>query len=180
MNYHFLSPTHWIAFTRRLKLLGTNSAAVRSSKVISHEALQHLTSDTRIVLTREMKTSSRQKFHAAMAFGVLSSASSSDLWLPLDIVLEDSMDGYQVNVTSAIEIITGKSRICFLTRSKFFLFDLLSNVRSINKSKVDFMQSCAGLVKTLQAINGTTWHDTFLNLWISALRLVQRVSICYL
>ncbi|PKI78528.1 hypothetical protein CRG98_001086 [Punica granatum] len=31
-----------------------------------------------------------------------------------------------------------------------------------------------GLVKTLQAINGTTWHDTFLSLWISALRLVQR------
>lgn len=32
-----------------------------------------------------------------------------------------------------------------------------------------------GLVKTLQAVNGTTWHNAFLGLWIAALRLVQRV-----
>lgn len=30
------------------------------------------------------------------------------------------------------------------------------------------------LVKALQAVNGTTWHNTFLDLWVSALRLVQR------
>ncbi|CAI0560054.1 unnamed protein product [Linum tenue] len=47
------------------------------------------------------------------------------------------MDGYQVNATSSIEIVTG-------------------------------------LVKSLQAMNGTTWHDTFVGLWIAALRLVQR------
>lgn len=35
----------------------------------------------------------------------------------------------------------------------------------------------AGLVKALQSVNGTTWHDTFLGLWISALRLVQRVCM---
>ncbi|OWM74192.1 hypothetical protein CDL15_Pgr008505 [Punica granatum] len=130
-------PTQWAAFTQRLKVLGTNSAALRNSKIVSHDAFQQLTSDARIVLSREMKTSSHQKFHAVMAFGALSSANFSDVWLPLDIVLEDSMDAYQVNAASAIEIITG-------------------------------------LVKTLQAINGTTWHDTFLSLWISALRLVQR------
>lgn len=33
----------------------------------------------------------------------------------------------------------------------------------------------AGLIKTLRAINGTSWHDTFLGLWLAALRLVQRV-----
>lgn len=108
MNYHIIRPSHWIAFTQRLKLLGTNSAAARSSKVISHEALQQLTSDIRVVLTRGMKTSLCQKFHAVMAFGALPSATCSDLWLPLDIVLEDLMDGYQVNATSAIEIVTGK------------------------------------------------------------------------
>ncbi|KAK9281726.1 hypothetical protein L1049_004630 [Liquidambar formosana] len=32
----------------------------------------------------------------------------------------------------------------------------------------------AGLVKALQAVNGTTWHNTFLGLWFAALRLVQR------
>nr|XP_028946817.1 mediator of RNA polymerase II transcription subunit 33A-like [Malus domestica] len=31
-----------------------------------------------------------------------------------------------------------------------------------------------GLMKVLQAINCATWHDTFLGLWIAALRLVQR------
>lgn len=74
-----------------------------------------MTSDSRIVLSRECKTSSRQKFHAVMAFGSLASsvslcpgASRSNLWLPLDMVLEDAMDGYLVNTTSAVEIITGK------------------------------------------------------------------------
>ncbi|KAE8734115.1 Mediator of RNA polymerase II transcription subunit 33B [Hibiscus syriacus] len=73
----------------------------------------------------------------ASSAGLCHGASRSDLWLPLDLVLEDAMDGYLVNTTSAVEIITG-------------------------------------LIKTLQAINGTSWHDTFLGLWISSLRLVQR------
>ncbi|GMY27543.1 mediator of RNA polymerase II transcription subunit 33A [Fagus crenata] len=137
-------PTHWLDFIQRLRLLQANSSALRSSKTLTPEALLQLTSDARIVLSRECKTSSLQKFHAVMAFGSLSSsaglcqgASRTALWLPLDLLLEDAMDGYQVNATSAIEIITG-------------------------------------LIKTLQAINGTTWHDTFLGLWIAALRLVQR------
>ncbi|XP_022722791.1 mediator of RNA polymerase II transcription subunit 33A isoform X2 [Durio zibethinus] len=136
--------THWVAFIQSLQLLGANSAALKNSKALTSEALLELTSDSRIVLSRECKTSSLQKFHAIMAFGSLVSSaglchgsSHSDLWLPLDLVLEDAMDGYLVNTTSAIEIITG-------------------------------------LVKTLQAINGTNWHDTFLGLWITSLRLVQR------
>ncbi|KAG0480467.1 hypothetical protein HPP92_011325 [Vanilla planifolia] len=32
----------------------------------------------------------------------------------------------------------------------------------------------SGLVKILQAVNGTTWHDAFLGLWMASLRLVQR------
>lgn len=35
----------------------------------------------------------------------------------------------------------------------------------------------AGLVKALQVVNGTTWHETFLGLWIAALRLLQRVGV---
>ncbi|XP_007034585.2 PREDICTED: mediator of RNA polymerase II transcription subunit 33A [Theobroma cacao] len=137
-------PAHWVGFIQSLRLLGANSAALKNSKALTFEALLELTSDSRVVLSRECKTSSLQKFHAVMAFGSLSSAaglchgaSRSDLWLPLDLVLEDAMDGYLVNTTSAIEIITG-------------------------------------LIKTLQAINGTSWHDTFLGLWIASLRLVQR------
>ncbi|KAJ1288615.1 hypothetical protein BS78_02G101500 [Paspalum vaginatum] len=32
----------------------------------------------------------------------------------------------------------------------------------------------SGLVKTLQAVNRSTWHDAFLALWVASLRLVQR------
>ncbi|KAH8499845.1 hypothetical protein H0E87_015187 [Populus deltoides] len=139
-------PTHWIRFIQRLQLLGTNSSALRNSKILTAEDLLQLTtgSGSNMVLSRESKTSSLQKFHSVMAFGSLVSssglcqgASHSALWLPLDLALEDAMDGYQVNATSAIEIITGS-------------------------------------VKALQAINGTTWHETFLGLWVAALRLVQR------
>lgn len=56
-----------------------------------------------------------------MAFGSLASsaglchgASRSALWLPLDLVLEDAMDGYQVEATSAIERISGKELFIFL------------------------------------------------------------------
>jgi hypothetical protein len=34
----------------------------------------------------------------------------------------------------------------------------------------------AGLVKALQSVNRSTWHDAFLALWVASLRLVQRVS----
>ncbi|XP_038723741.1 mediator of RNA polymerase II transcription subunit 33A isoform X2 [Tripterygium wilfordii] len=137
-------PTHWAGFAQRLHLLGSKSSALRNSKILTPEDFLRLTLDTGVILPRECKTTSLEKFHAVMAFGSVASsaglchgASRSDLWLPLDLALEDAMDGYQVNATSAIEIITG-------------------------------------LIKTLQAINGTTWHDTFLGLWIAALRLVQR------
>ncbi|GLT71444.1 hypothetical protein SLA2020_434600 [Shorea laevis] len=87
---------------------------------------------------------SGQEFHAVMVSGSLISSSNqlhgigwSALWLPIDLFLEDAMDGSQVAATSAVEILTG-------------------------------------LVKALQAVNGTTWHDTFLGLWIAALRQVQR------
>ena len=70
------------------------------------------------MFSRESKTSSLQNLHSVMAFGSLVSshglcqgASRSALWLPLDLALEDVMDGYQVNATSAIEIITGRARV---------------------------------------------------------------------
>ncbi|XP_050216500.1 mediator of RNA polymerase II transcription subunit 33A [Mercurialis annua] len=137
-------PTHWVRFVQRLQLLGAKSSALRNSKTVSAEDLMQLTSETRVVFTRESKTSSSRKYHEDMALGSLLSSAGlchgsnrSSLWLPLDLALEDAMDGYQVNATSSIEIISG-------------------------------------LTKTLQAINSTTWHETFLGLWIAALRLIQR------
>ncbi|CAN8258357.1 unnamed protein product [Cochlearia groenlandica] len=134
----------WHEFVRRVKLLGEKSSHIRNSKVLDSNDLLQLISDGRFGYSYDNKVISLQKSNAIVDFGSLASfaglchgASLSSLWLPLDLVFEDAMDGYQVNPTSAIEIITG-------------------------------------LAKTLQKINGSTWHETFLGLWIAALRLVQR------
>ncbi|XP_011033680.1 PREDICTED: mediator of RNA polymerase II transcription subunit 33B isoform X2 [Populus euphratica] len=137
-------PSHWGGFIERLQLLVVHSTALRNSKHTTPDAFLQLTSDTHRVLSREVKTISHHEFHAVMFSGSLKSsvgqchgASHSAVWLPIDLFLEDTMDGSQVTTTSAVE-------------------NLIS------------------LVKALQAVNHTTWHDTFLGLWIAALRLVQR------
>ncbi|XP_042517801.1 mediator of RNA polymerase II transcription subunit 33A-like isoform X2 [Macadamia integrifolia] len=137
-------PSHWEDFIQRLRLLAENSSALRHSKLLSPEVLLQFISNQRKLLTWKCKTSSQQEFHAVLASGSLTScagqcygATRSALWLPIDLILEDAMDGYQVTATSAIDTLTG-------------------------------------LVKSLQAVNGTSWHDAFLGLWIAALRLVQR------
>ncbi|XP_022771072.1 mediator of RNA polymerase II transcription subunit 33B-like isoform X1 [Durio zibethinus] len=137
-------PSHWGAFVQQLRVIAANSVALRNSKHVTPEALLQLTSDTRKVLSRECKTISQQEFLAVIGSGSLTSSSGhchgtnpSANWLPIDLFLENAMDGSQVAATGAVERLTG-------------------------------------LVKALQAVNGTTWHDTFLGLWIAALRLVQR------
>ncbi|KAL3572485.1 hypothetical protein D5086_026389 [Populus alba] len=137
-------PSHWGGFIERLQLLVVHSTALRNSKHTTPDAFLQLTSDTHRVLSREGKTISHHEFHAVMFSGSLKSsvgqchgASHSAVWLPIDLFLEDTMDGSLVTTTSAVE-------------------NLIS------------------LVKALQAINHTTWHDTFLGLWTAALRLVQR------
>ncbi|XP_021608160.1 mediator of RNA polymerase II transcription subunit 33B isoform X2 [Manihot esculenta] len=137
-------PSHWQGFIQRVQQLAAHSAALRNSKHISAEILIQLTSDTRPLLSQECKKKSQQDFHSVMSSGFLRSsagrchrASWSVLFLPIDLFLQNAMDGLQVAAIGAVEDLTG-------------------------------------LVKALQAVNGTTWHDTFLGLWIAALRLVQR------
>ncbi|KAM1001533.1 hypothetical protein TB2_007906 [Malus domestica] len=137
-------PSHWGGFVQKLQVLAANSSALRTMKHITPEGLLQLTSDSRRLLTRECKTISQQEFHAVLSSGSLMSSacqshgvSSSAFWLPIDLYLEDAMDGSEVAEISAVESLTG-------------------------------------LVKALQAVNATTWHNAFLGLWISALRLVQR------
>ncbi|XP_031101490.1 mediator of RNA polymerase II transcription subunit 33A-like [Ipomoea triloba] len=136
-------PAHWESFIQHLRLLASNSTALRNSKTISPEALLQLTSDTNAFLPIECKTSTLHRFNAVVTSSLVSSASQchgtspSAYWLPIDLFLEDAMDGTQVAATSAAETLTV-------------------------------------LVKALQAVYRTTWQDTFLGLWIAALRLVQR------
>ncbi|KAL2486958.1 Mediator of RNA polymerase II transcription subunit 33A [Abeliophyllum distichum] len=136
--------TQWGSFIQRIQLLVTNSSALRNSKVMTPELLLRLISDKRKITSHYCHKNSLQDFHGILqstpldgSAGLCLGVSRSALWLPLDLLLEDAMDGYQVNTTSAIEMI-------------------------------------AGLVKTLQAINSTTWYEIFLGLWMAALRLVQR------
>ncbi|GFP97858.1 mediator of RNA polymerase ii transcription subunit 33a [Phtheirospermum japonicum] len=122
-------PMHSDCFIQHLRLLIAKSASLRNSKVISPEALLHLTSDTRQVLSRACKISIIGTSPMPSA-GNCNGTFRSALWLPIDLYLEDTMDGSQIGI--------------------------------------------AGLVKSLKALNQTTWQDAFLGLWTAALRLVQR------
>lgn len=137
-------PLHWKSFIHRLRLLAAKSMALQNSKRITSEALLQLTSDTRRVLSRKSKTISQQEFHAVITSASLMSdggqchgVTRSALWLPIDLFLEDAMDGSQVAATGAVNVLTG-------------------------------------LLKALRAVNGTTWCNAFLGLWIAALRLLHR------
>ncbi|XP_077218326.1 mediator of RNA polymerase II transcription subunit 33A-like isoform X2 [Tasmannia lanceolata] len=129
-------PLHWGGFIQRLQLIGRNSSALRNS-TISPETLLHLVSSyTPKSSDLKCKPSQHQELHSDVGdhnYG----ASCSVLWIPLDMFLEDCMDGSQVAASCAIEILTG-------------------------------------LIKALQAVNRTSWHDTFFCVWMASLRLVQR------
>ncbi|KAI3775212.1 hypothetical protein L1987_49781 [Smallanthus sonchifolius] len=132
-------PQHWRSFIQDVEVLAVNSSALRNSKVMTPEILLQLISDDHKVVSEGKKANYLQEIHTIMSSsaGISHKVSGSSLWIPIDLVLEDAMDGSQVDTTSAVEIITR-------------------------------------LVKALQALHGTTWHECFLGLWMAALRLVQR------
>ncbi|KAL4205446.1 hypothetical protein AMTRI_Chr01g137360 [Amborella trichopoda] len=133
-------PMHWGGFIQRLQLLESKTSSLRN---IAPGTISLLSAYAQRIFDREFKPSQHQATPALIDSGPLISsghghgASRSALWIPIDLFLEDAMDGSQVAATCAIEIL-------------------------------------ADLVKSLQAVNGATWHETFLVLWMAALRLVQR------
>ncbi|KAI4368312.1 hypothetical protein MLD38_016885 [Melastoma candidum] len=131
-------PKQWEAFAERLQLLSSNSVVLRDSKFITPKAFKKLVADAHTCFRQQCRTISNRKFSLDISSGIPASYSGrSDEWLPLDLVLEDCMDGYEVAANSAIETIVG-------------------------------------VTKSLQAINSTSWHNAFLELWVAALHLVQR------
>ncbi|KAJ8622624.1 hypothetical protein MRB53_031153 [Persea americana] len=137
-------PSHWGGFMQRLRLLGTNSSALRNSTISPEILLQSSSFYTPKSFGLECKPSPHQDSCAVIASASLTSSagdcfgpSTSALWIPLDMFLEDCLDGTQVAASCAIDTLTS-------------------------------------LLKALQAVNGTSWHDTFLGTWVAALRLVQR------
>ncbi|KAG4914384.1 hypothetical protein JHK87_051941 [Glycine soja] len=138
-------PAHWGPFLHQLQQLAANSTVLRSLKHVTPESLLPLdfnstTGNGIKLLSSDWKTTPTLELNAVMADSCAVQSrhdSWSLLWLPIDLILEDAMDGNHVAEASAVEALTG-------------------------------------LVKALQAVNGTAWHSAFLGLWIAALRLVQR------
>lgn len=65
----------------------------------------------------------------------------------------------------------GSSRSSLWLPLDLFLEDAMVGSQVNATSAIEIITD---LVKSLQAINATTWHETFLGLWMAALRLVQR------
>lgn len=114
-HYHALTrPSHWRDFYQHLQLLASKSLALRSSKITTPEIFAQMASDTRKHLHWQCKTNLQHQFHAVMAPGCFlpssvqcHGASNSSLWLPIDLFLEDAMEGIIVTPTCVIDTLTG-------------------------------------------------------------------------
>lgn len=123
--------TQWESFTQRMQLLVENSSSLRDSKSVRHEAFLQFKSNPKETKQQHFQASLVQEFHPVLQSrplvnyaGLCLGTSRSALWLPLDLLLEDAMDGSQVNATSAVEIITGNKgfvrglKFCYFRRMK--------------------------------------------------------------
>ncbi|KAK5774322.1 mediator of RNA polymerase II transcription subunit 33B-like [Gossypium arboreum] len=137
-------PSHWEAFIQQLRVLSAKSVILRNSKHTTPEAVLQLTSDIHKVLSRKCKTPSQQEFHLLIGSRSLTSASGR---------------------------CHGTSPSAHWLPIDLFLEDAMDRSEVAATGATERL---TGLVKALQAVNSTTWHDTFLGLWIAALRLVQR------
>ncbi|XP_042413105.1 mediator of RNA polymerase II transcription subunit 33A-like isoform X2 [Zingiber officinale] len=104
-------PSHWDAFTHHLNLLATSSSALRNSTV-SPEKLQFFIIDTSR-FGREGKSRHCHAVSTVVSSGSLTSSgghgpgySNCSLWIPIDLYLEDCLDG-SVAATDAIEVLSG-------------------------------------------------------------------------
>ncbi|KAL8167689.1 hypothetical protein V2J09_009188 [Rumex salicifolius] len=138
----------WSEFVDCLSLLASKSSTIRNLKCMTPDTLLRFTSGACEVLAPENKTSLQQELHGVMASRSpkpsvyqIHGTTHSALWIPIDLFLEDAMEGLNVTARSAVNTLTDT-------------------------------------VKSLQAVNCTTWCDAFLGLWIAALRIVQRERNC--
>ncbi|KAF5452447.1 hypothetical protein F2P56_027443 [Juglans regia] len=92
----------------------------------------------------DCKLKSRRKFHDTLTMGPLASSAS---------------------------LCNEACRSALWLPLDFFLEDAVETTDLITRSTIE---SITVLVKVSRATNYTTWHDTFLGLWIAALRVVQR------
>lgn len=103
-------------------------------------------------------------------------------WVPFDIYMEHAMDSRQIFIKSAIDVLTGKSLMGFIrfVSSCCNHLSVTQGLFSESYIRIQVFPNSYHLfaegIKTFQIFNQTSWHETFLALWLSALRLVQRVE----
>ncbi|XP_059457962.1 mediator of RNA polymerase II transcription subunit 33A-like [Corylus avellana] len=96
------------------------------------------------MVSRKCKLKSMQKFHDTVAIGPLASS---------DVLCNEASHS---SLWLPLDVV---------------LEDAVDSTEINAKSAIE---TITGFIKVLRAINCTTWHNTFLHLWIAALRLVQR------
>ncbi|XP_045812616.1 mediator of RNA polymerase II transcription subunit 33B-like isoform X3 [Trifolium pratense] len=136
--------THWGAFVDELEQLAANSLILRSLKHLSPESFFPLNLKSNWPMSCEPNNNKNNKKNMKLSSMLAASASASAVQSHNDSSLWLPIDLILEDAMDAHHVMAAT-------------IELLT-----------------GLVKALQAINGTAWHNTFLGLWIAALRLVQR------
>ncbi|KAH9309638.1 hypothetical protein KI387_037549, partial [Taxus chinensis] len=136
---HRNMPGQWSDIFQNLQIFEMHSASKSAS-----ELLPQLIGSIRRGLSREYQPSQHQAIKVLIDAGSRTSVFEHNFgvgraasWLPLDLFMEDAMEGKYLPAPSSAEML-------------------------------------AELIKSLQALNGACWQETFLGVWIAALRLVQR------
>ncbi|KAG0453373.1 hypothetical protein HPP92_024677 [Vanilla planifolia] len=140
---HLNMPTLFDRLMERLQFVEDHRLASQSLKSMNH-SLDRLLSNIHEIANGEYKLNRHQLLGSVVdaGFGGPTSCYSlvsdwSACWISFDMLMENAMDGRNLYVISAVEILTD-------------------------------------MTKTLQVVNQASWQETFMALWVSALRLVQR------
>ncbi|XP_073221873.1 mediator of RNA polymerase II transcription subunit 33A-like isoform X3 [Cicer arietinum] len=110
---HRNMPSHWGSFNHQMQLLASNSSILKNLKHINADTLLSLMENIHGFGSNECNTTSKLESNVVISAGSqiyfagqYYGSSWSSLWLPIDLILEDALDGGQVAAFSAIEIIT--------------------------------------------------------------------------
>ncbi|XP_021281710.1 mediator of RNA polymerase II transcription subunit 33A-like [Herrania umbratica] len=136
-------PEKFNGLLQRLHFLEANQSACSSLKS-TNQILARLLANIKRIPSLEYQFKKHRLIRMLVDIGSCKSVSccnfgfgQSACWVPFDICMENAMDGKQLSVKSAIDILTET-------------------------------------IYTLRVFNKASWKETFLALWLSALRLVQR------
>ncbi|KAK9291133.1 hypothetical protein L1049_009321 [Liquidambar formosana] len=140
---HVTMPEKFNGLLQRIQFFEAHKMTSSNLKS-ANQLLVRLTANIQRVLGFEYQLNKRQLIGMLIDIGSHQSVSHhnfeaglSACWVAYDILMENAMDGKQLPVTSAIDVL-------------------------------------AETINTLHVFNRASWQETFLALWLSALRLVQR------